>query len=119
MARHIWPEFIGSGALQKPVADVALELDRNYLKRFEGVYEITTDDQQKIEIAIQLLGSKLIYVVCEDEFELIPESSCVFSFKGMAGLKLQFVLDDSGAVAKAQIVMLPSNTVAEEAFPKA
>lgn len=119
-----WPDLFGLSLLdpanyKKPVVDAALEQDLNYLKRFEGVYEITTNDQQKIEIAIQLSGLNLMYVVYEEELQLIPESFCVFSLKGVAGLKLQFVLDDSGAVAKVQIVMLPSNKVAAEALPKA
>lgn len=118
-----WPDQFGLSLLdpenyKKPVVDAALGQDLDYLKRFEGLYEITTNDQQKIEITLKLSESKLMYVVPGGELQLIPESFCVFSLKGVAGQKLQFILDDGGKVVKAQMMILPSNTVVAEVLPK-
>lgn len=119
-----WPDqfglsFLDPESYKKPVVDAILGQDFDYLKRFEGVYEVTASDQQKIEITLKFYESKLMYIVPGGEIQLIPESVCVFSLKGVVGQKLQFIIDDSGQVVKAQMIVLPSNAVVAEFLPKA
>jgi CubicO group peptidase (beta-lactamase class C family) len=114
-----WTEQLGLSLLdpesyKKPVVDGMLGKDLDYLKRFEGTYEIITKDQPITEIKLKLSESKLIYVVPTGELQLIPESLCIFSLKGVAGQKLQFILDDNGKVIKAQMLAFPSNKVVTE-----
>lgn len=91
--------------------------DLDYLKRFEGSYEATFD-QQKIEITIKLCDSQLVVTLPRGELKLSPERFGMFSLKGVAGQKLQFIFDDSGNIVKAQMV-LPNSTIAGEIMPKA
>lgn len=118
-----WPDLFGLTLLdpenyKKPVADTALEKNLDYLKRFEGLYEITTNDQQKIDITLKLSDSMLIYAAQGGEVQLIPESFSVFGLRGAASQKLHFVFDDSGKVIKAQMLVLPDNAVVAEMVRK-
>ena len=120
---EVWPDQFGLNLLdpetyKKPVVDVVLAQDLDYLKRFEGVYEIVENDQ-KIEVALNLSESKLIYVVPGGKLQLIPEAYCIFGLKEAAAQKFKFTLDESGKVIKAQIIVLPANTVVAEMIPKA
>jgi hypothetical protein len=101
---------------KKPVVDADLGQDLDYLKRFEGLYEVTTNDQQKIEIALKLSGSKLLYTAQGGELRLIPVSFSVFALNGGSGQNLQFIFDDSGKVVKAQMVI--NNTIVAEMMRK-
>jgi CubicO group peptidase (beta-lactamase class C family) len=117
-----WPDLFGLSILdpenyKKPSSDVALAADFDYLKLFEGSYEIVTPDSQRIEISIKFLDSKLMLIIPGVEMQLIPESYRVFSLKEVPGQKLQFIFDEKGKVAKAQMV-LTNNTTAAEIIPK-
>lgn len=118
-----WPDLFGFCLLdpenyKKPVVDRALEQDLDYLRRFEGLYEITINDQQKIEITLKLSDSKLIYAAQGEEVQLLPESFSVFGLRGAVSQKLQFIFDESGNVVKAQIMVLPHNAIVAEMVRK-
>lgn len=102
---------------KKPIIDKALVKNLDYLKRFEGSYEgITVHDQQKIDVAIKLCDSQLLFSIPHGDLKLMPESFGVFDLKG-TGQKLQFILDESGGIVKAQVT-LPNNAIAAEIMPK-
>jgi hypothetical protein len=116
-----WPDLFALSLLdpenyKKPCVDEALAKDLDYLKRFEGSYEMIFNEN-KLEITIKLLDSQLIFTVHHSELKLVPESFGVFSMKGVAGQKMQFIFDKSGKIVKAQMV-LSDNTIAAEATPK-
>lgn len=115
-----WPDLFALSLLdpenyKKPIVDEALAKDLNYLKRFEGSYE-TTINEDKLDITIKLCDSQLIFAIHHSELKLIPESFGVFSMKGVAGQKLHFIFDNN-KIVKAQMIF-SDNTVAAEAIPK-
>lgn len=118
-----WPDLFGLSLLdpenyKKPVVDVALKQDLDYLKRFEGLYEVTTSDQQKFEVTLKLSDSKLIYTAQGGEVQLIPESFSIFGLRGLPGQKLHFSFDGSGNVIKAELLVLPDNAIVAEMVRK-
>lgn len=116
-----WPDafslcLLDPPTYMKPSIDQALAKDLNYLKKFEGSYEATFD-QQKVEITIKLCDSQLIFALPGGELKLLPERPGIFSLKGIAGQKLHFTFDDNDNIVKAKMV-LANNTIAAEMMPK-
>ena len=112
-----WPDafalcLLDPETYRKPTVNQALAQDLDYLKRFEGSYE-STINQQKIELIIKVINSELLLAIPGGELKLLPESFGLFNLKGMASQKLQFIFDDKGNIIKAQMVLSNGSIVAE------
>ena len=119
-----WPDLFGLSLLdpdnyKQPVKDAVLASDSSYLKQFEGFYDVMTSDQQRMEVAIKLIESRLILVMPGGELKMIPTEIGVFSMQGVPGQVLKFIFDDKGNIVKAQMIIQPSHAVAGEVIPKA
>lgn len=116
-----WPDAFSLCLLDpetytKPTINEALAKDLEYLKQFEGSYELIIN-QQKMDLTIKVKNLELVFANSEGELNLLPESFGVFTLKGMAGQKLRFIFNDIHNILKAQMVR-SNGLIGAELLPK-
>ena len=74
--------------------------DRDFLEKLTGDYIMNS-----IPLKITMKGENtlIVTVVGQPPYELVPYQGMEFKFKGIPGISIEFILDDSGKVIEAKI----------------
>lgn len=73
-------------------------MEKSFLEKFVGKYEI-----QNAEVSVFLKAEKTLVLSApgQPEYELVPYKGTEFSFKGLQGFSVEFMMDEKGAVVEA------------------
>ncbi|MBP1767367.1 MAG: serine hydrolase [Candidatus Aminicenantes bacterium] len=83
-------------------------MERSFLEKFAGQYE-----NQGVIVTFSLKGEKTLVATVpgQPEYELVPYKGTEFNLKGVAGLSVEFNLDDAGKPVAATLKQPGATTV--------
>ena len=83
-------------------------MERSFLEKFTGQYE-----NQGVTVTFSLKGEKTLVATVpgQPEYELVPYKGTEFNLKGVAGLSVEFNLDDTGKPVAATLKQPGATTV--------